>query len=67
MHPKPTTPKQERLAYPVNDACFVLGIKRTSLYEMIKKGEIKAIKIAGRTVIPTSELERLTKLDEVSA
>ena len=57
----------KRLAYPINEACEQIGIKRTSLYEMIKKGEIKAIKIAGRTVIPTSELERLTKLDEVSA
>jgi excisionase family DNA binding protein len=50
----PTQPKPDRLAYPVADACYALGISRSSLYEMIARAELKAIKIAGRTLIPRS-------------
>ncbi len=57
-----TSPQIERFAYPVNDACHALGIKRTSLYALAKIGELKLIKIAGRTLVPRSEIERLTSL-----
>ena len=53
----------DRFAYPVNDACHALGIKRTSLYELAKAGELKLIKIAGRTLVPRSEIERLTRAE----
>jgi excisionase family DNA binding protein len=53
----------ERMAYPVSDACDALGISRTSLYQLIKIGELKVIKLAGRTLVPRSELERLTHVD----
>jgi excisionase family DNA binding protein len=53
----------ERMAYPVSDACDALGISRTSLYQLIRLGELKVIKIAGRTLVPRSELERLTHVD----
>jgi excisionase family DNA binding protein len=58
------TPASERLAYPVQEACQKLGIGRTSLYEMKKKGEIVLIRIAGRTLEPHSEIERLTRIDQ---
>lgn len=58
-----TTPAQERFTYRVLDACAALGISRTSLYELVKSGELKLIKIAGRTLVPRSELERLTRID----
>ena len=50
----------ERLAYSVDEACQLLSIGRTSLYELAKRNELRFIKIAGRTLIPRSELERLT-------
>ena len=53
----------ERMAYRVSDACDALGISRTSLYQLVKIGELKVIKIAGRTLVPRSELERLTHVD----
>jgi excisionase family DNA binding protein len=53
----------ERMAYRVSDACDALGISRTSLYQLVKIGELKLIKIAGRTLVPRSELERLTHVD----
>lgn len=49
----------EPLAYRVDEACRTIGLGRTSLYELIKSGKIKPINIAGRTLIPRAELERL--------
>jgi excisionase family DNA binding protein len=55
-----------KLAYRIDEACHVLGIGRTSLYELVKTGELKLIKIAGRTLVPRSELERLTNVDRAA-
>lgn len=53
-------------AYRVGEACYALGIGRTSLYDLIKNREIVAIKIAGRTLIPSSEIERLTSVERAA-
>ena len=59
--------RPEPMAYRVNDACHALGgIGRTSLYDLIKSGELKIIKIAGRTMVPRSEIERLTSVDRAA-
>ena len=50
----------DRFAYTVNDACEAMGIKRTLLYRLIRRGTIQAVKLGGRKVIPRSEIERLT-------
>ena len=63
MTTKQIAPSPYRFAYPVNDACHALGIKRTLLYELIKQNKLTAIKIAGRTLIPRTEIERLTRVD----
>ena len=57
------TTAPDRHAYRVKDACYQLGIAKTSLYELAKKGELKFIKIAGRTMVPRSEIERLTRVE----
>lgn len=48
-----------RLAVRVDEACRALGIGKTSLYELISTKKLKAAVVAGRRVIPISELERL--------
>ena len=53
-------------AYRIDEACYVLGIGRTSLYELVKVGELKLIKIAGRSLVPNSEIERLTSVDRAA-
>jgi excisionase family DNA binding protein len=53
----------DKLAFRIDEACYALGIGRTSLYELAKTGQIKLIKIAGRTLVPLSEIERLTSVD----
>jgi excisionase family DNA binding protein len=47
------------LSYRINDFAKLTGIGRTSVYALIKQGQIKPIKIAGRTLIPASEANRL--------
>jgi len=71
MNEKKTIPDDRlaaagKLTYRVDEACHALGIGRTSLYELVKSGELKLIKIAGRTLIPRSELERLASVERIA-
>jgi hypothetical protein len=57
-----TTPANEtlpRLAWQVNPFCRALGISRTSFYELVKRGEIRTVVVAGRRLVPDSEARRL--------
>ncbi len=47
------------LAYRVPDAARVLGVGKTSLYELFKTGELTPIRIAGRTLVPADQIRRL--------
>jgi hypothetical protein len=57
---RPLFPLAVRQNYPVDEGCYRLGIGRTSIYAMAARGEIKLIKIAGRTLVPQSEIDRLS-------
>ena len=46
------------LLHTINPACKRVGLGRTKFYELINAGEIKAIKVGQRTLIPESELQR---------
>jgi excisionase family DNA binding protein len=48
----------EPLANQIPEVCRRLGIGRTLLYEIIKSGQIRTIKIGNRTLVPESELRR---------
>jgi excisionase family DNA binding protein len=47
-----------RTLYAVPETCQRLSIGRSTLYELIADGQIKAVKIGRRTLIPHEELER---------
>jgi excisionase family DNA binding protein len=49
------------LAYRVKPFCQLAGISRTTFYELLKTGKIKAVKLGGRTLIPREEAERLAR------
>jgi excisionase family DNA binding protein len=51
----PLAPKARR----VLDACSALGISRATLYKLAAQGKIRLVKIAGRTVVPETEIDRL--------
>lgn len=44
------------LALTIQNACARLGVGRSTLYELMKAGEIRHFKIGSRTLIPDSEL-----------
>lgn len=47
------------LAHRIPDACNRLGIGRSTLYELIKAGEVRVIKIGSRSLIPEADLQKL--------
>lgn len=49
----------DKLSYSINDAVEASGIGRTTLYELIKAGELKPVKIGSRTLIRRCDLEAL--------
>lgn len=51
--------KNEPIALRINDVCRALGISRTSVYKIIAEGQLKTVRIAGRTLVLRTEIERL--------
>lgn len=47
------------LAHRIPDACRRLGVSRTTIYELIKAGELRPIKIGARTLITEADLLRV--------
>ena len=52
----------EPLAVRIPEACRMIGIGRSKLYELIADGTIEVVKIGSATVIPVSQLKALVKL-----
>ncbi len=48
----------EPLLVPVTEACRLLSVSRTVVYELIARGELRPIKVGARTLFAASELER---------
>jgi excisionase family DNA binding protein len=57
--PPPRAPVIQVLAVSKPEAGRALGVCGRTIGEMIRRGEIRAIKCGRRTVIPVSELHRL--------
>lgn len=47
------------LAHSVTAACERLGVGKTTIYELIKAGEIRPFKIGRKTLIPENDLLRV--------
>jgi excisionase family DNA binding protein len=43
----------------IPDFCAASGLGRTTVYGLIASGRLKSVMIAGRRLIPTTELDRL--------
>ncbi len=52
-------PRPEPLAYRIPDACHVLGLGKTSIYALMGEGKLRAIKVAGRTLIDAESARAL--------
>jgi hypothetical protein len=49
----------EKLAYTVPEFVRAFGISRTSVYELMKAGQLVTVKVAGRRLIPRHSAMRL--------
>ncbi|WP_210235284.1 helix-turn-helix domain-containing protein [Mesorhizobium sp. M00.F.Ca.ET.217.01.1.1] len=54
-----TNRKLERLAYPIDEACWAIGVGRSVLYRFHREGKVEFRKLGGRTLVPVESLRRL--------
>lgn len=52
-------PPGAKLAYTVDEAGPAMGVSRTTVFDMIRNGEVMAKKLRGRTIITRDELQRV--------
>lgn len=52
-------PPGAKLAYTVDEAGPAIGVSRTTVFDMIRTGEVTAKKVRGRTIISREELQRI--------
>ncbi|GAA4642002.1 hypothetical protein GCM10023115_03140 [Pontixanthobacter gangjinensis] len=52
-------PEITKLAYSVQEACAATSLGRTSIWNHIKEGRLRAIRVGGRTLIPADALHSL--------
>lgn len=48
-----------KLAYSIREACEATSLSRTTVYAHISSGRLKAIRVGGRTLIPSESLIKL--------
>lgn len=46
-----------KLAYRVDEAADAIGVSRSTIYELVRAGELELGKIAGRSVIKRDQIE----------
>lgn len=50
-----------KLAYSVHEAAAALGLSASSIWKWISLGQLRAVRVGGRTLIPADELNRILK------
>ena len=50
---------ENKITLRLDEAQAVSGLSRSTLYELIKSGRLRAVKVAGRRLIPRDALEAL--------
>jgi excisionase family DNA binding protein len=56
---EPSNSHAFKLAYTVEEAGRAIGVSRSTVFDMIRVGEVSAKKLRGRTVIARAELQRV--------
>jgi excisionase family DNA binding protein len=52
----PKTEPPRKICYSIREACEASSLGRTTLYALIARGTLRAVRIGGRTVIPAESL-----------
>lgn len=53
----------DRLAYGVPEAALAMSVSKATVWDWIRLGKVRSVKIGGRTLIPREELLRLLEPD----
>ncbi|MGB6487552.1 MAG: helix-turn-helix domain-containing protein [Steroidobacteraceae bacterium] len=56
-----------RVAYSIDETAAMLGISRWSTYQLIKRGDLRPVRIGARQRVPAEQLERLVRPAECAA
>ena len=57
----------DKIAYRVDEAVRASGLGRTTIYDEIKSGRLKAVKVAGRRLIMKADLEAFLRSNAEAA
>lgn len=52
-----------RLALTVKEAAAALGVGKDAIYKAINRGDLRAVKLGGRLLVPQIELNRMLGVD----
>jgi excisionase family DNA binding protein len=58
----PLDPAQ-RLAHRVNAAADIIGVKRSTIYNLINSGKLHSVKVGGSRLIPDAALRELLQVE----
>jgi len=50
-----------QLLHSIDDAATRLGVSVSTIWRLIRSGQLRTVKILGRTLVPESELQRLVQ------
>ena len=57
----------EKRAFRISEAVYAYGVGRSKIYDLIKDGTLKTVKVGGCTLIPRTELDALISLPQMAA
>jgi excisionase family DNA binding protein len=53
----------QRLAHRVNAAADIIGVKRSTIYNLINAGKLRSVKVGGTRLIPDAALRDLLHVE----
>ncbi|WP_210202153.1 helix-turn-helix domain-containing protein [Methylobacterium sp. 190mf] len=57
----------EKLAYTIPETCYVTGLGRTTVYNLMAKSKLQSLKVGGRTIITADSVRRFLASLETGA
>jgi excisionase family DNA binding protein len=53
------TPNAEKVGYSIREACQASSLSKSTLYNHIAAGRLRAVRVGGRTIVPATALRAL--------